>query len=75
MPDEPDFKNLEKHYRDCLLESVVPFWERFSPDWEKGGYFTCLERDGRVFDTDKFVWMQAREVWMFSRLCARFGKR
>lgn len=37
-------------------------------DHEHGGYFTCLERDGRVFDMDKFIWLQARQVWMFSKL-------
>jgi len=73
--DRRQAKELERRYRSCLLESVVPFWERYSPDWERGGYLTCLERDGRVFDTDKFMWMQAREVWMFSRLCSRFGAR
>jgi N-acylglucosamine 2-epimerase len=55
-------------YRDELLNRVLPFWETHSPDREKGGYFTCLLRDGTVFDTDKFVWLQCRQVWMFSRM-------
>jgi N-acylglucosamine 2-epimerase len=57
---------FRKTYEENLAESVIPFWERHSPDRECGGYFTCLERDGTVFDTDKFVWMQGREVWGFS---------
>ena len=59
---------LAAQYRAALLEDVIPFWERHSPDREHGGYFTCLARDGAVFDTDKFVWLQARQVWMFSTL-------
>lgn len=55
-------------YEQNLTGSVIPFWERYSPDREHGGYFTCLERDGTVFDTDKFVWLQGREVWGFSLL-------
>ena len=46
-----------------------------SIDKECGGYFTCLERDGQVFDTDKFIWLQAREVWMFSMLYNNVEKR
>jgi N-acylglucosamine 2-epimerase len=58
---------LRKQYASALLDDVIPFWMRHSPDRECGGYFTCLNRDGSVFDTDKFVWLQARQVWMFSR--------
>lgn len=58
---------LHDQYRSALLDDVIPFWERHSPDRECGGYFTCLNRDGSVFDTDKFVWLQGRQVWMFSK--------
>jgi N-acylglucosamine 2-epimerase len=63
-----DHKALAKLYRDELLERVIPFWLAKSQDAEYGGYFTCLDRQGNVFDTDKFVWLQGREVWMFSML-------
>jgi N-acylglucosamine 2-epimerase len=65
---EKDFKKLSLQYRDELLNKVVPFWENHSKDKEFGGYFTCLDRTGKVFDTDKFIWLQGREVWMFSTL-------
>lgn len=55
-------------YKAELLESVVPFWMKHSRDNEFGGYFTCLDRKGEVFDTDKFMWLQGREVWLFSML-------
>ena len=63
------FKKLAEQYKSELLEKVIPFWENHSKDGEFGGYFTCLDRHGNVFDTDKFIWLQAREVWMFSSLC------
>lgn len=63
-----DFRQLAASYRRELLENVIPFWERHSPDRVNGGYFTCLGRDGAVYDTDKFVWLQGRQVWMFSTL-------
>lgn len=55
-------------YKNELLESVVPFWLNHSKDEVSGGYFTCLNRRGEVFDTDKFMWLQGREVWLFSML-------
>jgi N-acylglucosamine 2-epimerase len=55
-------------YKTELLESVVPFWMNHSKDSISGGYFTCLNRRGEVFDTDKFMWLQGREVWLFSML-------
>ena len=58
-------------YRTALLEDVIPFWTAHSPDWEYGGYFSCLDREGKVYDVDKFVWLQAREVWTFSMLYSR----
>ncbi|PWE00383.1 AGE family epimerase/isomerase [Marinilabilia rubra] len=63
-----DFKQLSKQYKNELLENVVPFWLSQSQDHEFGGYFTCLDREGKVYDTDKFIWLQAREVWLFSML-------
>ncbi|NIG51908.1 AGE family epimerase/isomerase [Chitinophaga sp. Cy-1792] len=62
------YKEYAALYRKNLLEDVVPFWMKNSPDKEFGGYFTCLDRSGNVFDTDKFIWLQCREVWCFSML-------
>lgn len=67
--DKQYIENLLQKYRESLFSQVIPFWERYSPDKEYGGYFSCLDRDGTVFDTDKFAWLQGREVWTFSRLC------
>lgn len=60
--------SLHDLYRRTLLDDVMPFWLRHSLDARDGGYFNCLDRDGSVFDTDKYGWMQAREVWTFARL-------
>ncbi len=70
-----DFKTLAQQYKSELLDNVIPFWLNNSQDHEFGGYFTCLNRDGSVFDTDKFIWLQGREVWMFSMLYNNVEKR
>ena len=70
-----DFKQLAQQYKSELLDRVMPFWMEKSIDTEFGGYFTCLERDGEVFDTDKFIWLQGREVWMLATLYNKVEKR
>jgi len=55
-------------YRKELLNNIIPFWERYSCDNVFGGYYTCLDRQGKVFDTDKFVWLQGRQLWFFSMI-------
>ena len=70
-----DFNLLGTQYRTELLENIIPFWLNHSQDSEFGGYFTCLDRKGDIYDTDKFIWLQARQVWMFSMLYNRFEKR
>jgi N-acylglucosamine 2-epimerase len=70
-----DYSELKNQYKSELLENVVPFWLSKSQDEEFGGYFTCLDRKGDVFDTDKFVWLQGREVWLFSMLYNKVEKR
>jgi N-acylglucosamine 2-epimerase len=66
--------DLAQQYRHALLDDVILFWIRHSIDREHGGYFTCLARDGSVFDSDKFLWLQARQVWTFSMLYNRLEK-
>lgn len=58
-----------EYYRHLLADDVLPFWLRHAPDEEAGGYATCLDRDGRVYDYDKrCMWSQGRLSWTFSYL-------
>ena len=61
-----DVKKLSELYKNELLNNILPFWINNSKDELNGGYFTCLDRTGKVYDTDKFMWLQGREVWCFS---------
>lgn len=56
------------------LQSSLDFWMKNGMDTENGGVFTCLDRTGKVYSTDKSVWMQGRCAWMFSHLCNVYGK-
>ena len=68
-------KKLARLYRDTLLNDVIPFWSDNSIDWEHGGYFTCLDRSGKVYDTDKFIWLQNRQIWTYSMFYNRLEQR
>lgn len=69
------FNELRALYKSELFNHVVPFWLYKSQDSKHGGYFTCLDRQGNVFDTDKFIWLQGRQVWLFSMLYNKVEKK
>ena len=60
--------SLRELYRATLFDEFVPWWESHSIDREYGGFYSCLERDGKPYAGDKFVWMLGRQTWMFGLL-------
>lgn len=66
---------LARFYRKHLLDDVMPFWEANTADTEYGGYLTCFDPQGHLLDTDKYIWMQGRQLWMFSALYNRVEPR
>ena len=62
-------------YRRHLLQEVMPFWEARTRDTEAGGYLTCFDRTGGVTDTDKYIWFQGRQLYMFSALYRQVERR
>ena len=66
-----DIQHYQQQYQQTLAENIIPFWLQHSKDDQHGGYFTCLLRNGDVFDRDKFIWLQARQVWTFAMLYNR----
>jgi N-acylglucosamine 2-epimerase len=57
------------------LELCVDFWLKHGMDPVNGGVYTCLDREGNLYSTDKSVWMQGRCAWTFSYLCHVYGKK
>lgn len=69
-------KQRLKSYQDWVrseLEACVAFWLKHGLDREHGGVYTCLDRTGEIYSTDKSVWMQGRCAWTFSYLCGVYG--
>ena len=70
-----EVKNLAQLYRDTLLDNVIPFWSNNSLDRQNGGYFTCIDSSGKVYDTDKFIWLQNRQIWTYSMFYNRLSQQ
>ena len=69
------FEKFIERYENTLVNDVIPFWEKNCIDKEYGGYFTSLDRDGSVYDYNKYMWMQWRIVYMFGEFYASEYKK
>ena len=41
-------------YLSELTENILPFWLRYSKDEKHGGFYTCLDREGKVYLGEHF---------------------
>ena len=55
------------NYKKVLTDNILPFWLDNAIDYENGGIFTQLDREGEIYGTDKSVWFQGRALWSFSK--------
>lgn len=63
----------EREWVRSELATVVDFWLKHGMDPVYGGVYTCLDRTGKIYSTDKSVWMQGRCGWMFAHMCNVYG--
>ena len=73
--DKQELQSYIDKYRNLLLNDVMPFWEKHSPDRVHGGFYNYLGRDGKVLFTDKNVRQQGRFVLLFARAYAELEPR
>ena len=57
------------------LERCINFWLKNGMDHTYGGVYTCLDRTGKIYSTDKSVWMQGRCGWTFAYLNHMYGMK
>lgn len=70
--------NLRQQYHDKIkaeLDGCINFWLDFGMDKKHGGIYTCLDKNGEIYSSDKSVWMQGRAAWIFSHLCNTYGAK
>ncbi|MCC8182005.1 MAG: AGE family epimerase/isomerase [Clostridiales bacterium] len=72
--DKNAFLARHQWVRDELKRSV-DFWLKYGMDREHGGVYTCIDRTGKIYSTDKSVWMQGRCGWIYAYLCTQYGQR
>ena len=65
--------NEERAWVKDQLSQVADFWLNNAMDHVNGGIYTCLDQNGKIFSTDKSVWMQGRCGWTFAYLCREYG--
>lgn len=53
-------------YREDLMNDIMPFWLEHGLDRDNGGVYTCLDRDGKLYDRTKSVWFQGRYAFVLS---------
>ena len=76
MNMEQEMRARLQAHKDWISEELdicVNFWLKNGMDHVNGGVYTCLDRKGEIYSTDKSVWMQGRCAWMFAYLCHAYG--
>ena len=72
MMDRQKFQDAQAWVK-AELERSARFWLDHGMDKEHGGVYTCLDRKGEIYSTDKSVWMQGRCGWIYAFLCHSYG--
>ena len=52
--------------RNFLLNNVLPFWMEHAVDRELGGLYNFIDREGKVYGTNKNVWFAGRTMYTYS---------
>lgn len=63
-----DFSQLRQTYHALLTQGIVPFGMTRGLDTTHGGVLSCMTEDGTPISTDKYIWSQARFLWVISAL-------
>ena len=50
-----------------LFQNVLSFWNKYSHDKndKRGGFYSCLDTSGEVYDTRKFMWLNGRQIYVY----------
>ena len=62
------WSELKQFLHQHLTEHVLPFWFPKLIDQRHGGLNNCVQDDGEVLSTEKYLWSQGRALWVLSKL-------
>src|SRR5688500_18404767 len=70
VPEQKDFEQQAERCRQLLRGSVIDFYLPGCLDKQSGGYHEVL-REGKFAGAgEKFLTLQARQIWLFSTLAS-----
>lgn len=55
------------NYKSDLINNILPFWLDNAIDYENGGIYTSLDRQGNIYGREKSVWFQGRALWVLTK--------
>lgn len=70
MPSQSELKTRAERCRQVLKTSIIAFYLPACIDGANGGYFESLRDDKFAPTGEKFLTLQARQLWFFSTLAA-----
>ncbi len=68
-----ELRNIASHSSRTLTNQVLPWWIENAVDHEFGGIRTMISDEAVISGDDKFVWSQARWLWVASATCNRLA--
>jgi cellobiose epimerase len=70
----PALKELQDELEQELLGNILPFWSRYMPDLQFGGFYGHLTHDNQVLpEAGKGAVLNARILWTFSAAFRLYG--
>lgn len=66
---------MARFYRKHLVDDVIGFWEPRTGDPEYPGYLVPFDREGHSTGTDKNIWCQGRQTYMFAAMYHHIAPR
>ena len=70
-----NYEDLNLFYYNYLIYKIIPFWEKYALDNNDGAINNCLDNNGKILSKDRYIFSQARALWVFSALYNRIEKR
>ena len=73
--DRNEIRELAGFYRRYMTDDIMAFWTARTADADHPGYLHLFDREGKLASTDKYVWCQGRQTYMFAELYTNFEQR
>lgn len=73
--DPDELRQLAGYYRRHLVDDVMGFWDARVADPDHPGHLHQFDRTGALAGTDKYVWCQGRQTYMYAALYAQLEPR